>query len=255
MKSESQSQQPAPGKLYGVGAGPGAPDLLTLRAERVIQACSVICLPASASGKSYAGSIIGKLLDHSRQEILLVQFPMQRDAVQAQPAREHAADQVLERLYAGNDVAFVTEGDPLLYSTFGYLLATVKERHPMIPIEIVPGVSSITAAAAAASLSLAAWDERIAIIPATYALTRSESRDLHMLLEIFDSVVLLKVNWVFAALLDMLEELDLAQHAVFVRRCSTDLEEVVFDLARLRDQPLDYFSLVIVRKPYANRHT
>jgi len=248
VKSETESQHPTPGKLYGVGAGPGAPDLLTLRAERVLQACPVICLPASASGKSYAGSIIEKLIDHSRQQVLQVQFPMQRDPVQARPARERAADQVLEYLYAGYDVAFVTEGDPLLYSTFGYVLEAVKRHHPTIPIEVVPGVSSITAAAAAASLPLASWDERIAIIPAAYALKPSESGDLRMLLKVFDTVVLLKVNGVFAALLDMLEELDLAQHAVFVRRCSTDLEEVVFDLVRLRDQRLDYFSLVIVRK-------
>ena len=237
-----------------MGAGPGAPDLLTLRAERVLQACPVICLPAGASGKSYAGSIIENLIDHARQEVLLVQFPMQRDPVQARPARERAADQVLERLSAGYDVAFVTEGDPLLYSTFGYVLEAVKRDYPTIPIEVVPGVSSITAAAAAAALPLAAWDERIAIIPAAYAMTCAGPGDLRTLLQLFDTVVLLKVNAVFAALLHILEELDLAQHAVFVRRCSTDLEEVVFDLARLRNQPLDYFSLVIVRNPHAISH-
>jgi precorrin-2/cobalt-factor-2 C20-methyltransferase len=238
-----------------VGAGPGAPDLLTLRAERVLQACPVICLPASASGKSYAGSIIENLIDHSWQKVLRVQFPMQRDQMQARPARECAADQVLERLSAGYDVAFVTEGDPLLYSTFGYVLEAVKRHDPTIPIEVVPGVSSITAAAAAAALPLAAWDERIAIIPAAYALTCTGPGDLRTLFQLFDTVVLLKVNTVFTALLYLLEELDLAQHAVFVRRCSTDLEEVVFDLARLRNQPLDYFSLVIVRNPHAISHT
>ncbi len=238
-----------------MGAGPGAPDLLTLRAKRVLQACPVICLPAGASGKSYAGSIIENLIDHERQEVLLVQFPMQRDPVQAQPARERAADQVLERLSAGYDVAFVTEGDPLFYSTFGYVLETVKRRSPTTPIEVVPGVSSLTAAAAAAALPLAAWDERIAIVPAAYALSRAGPGDLRALLQLFDTVVLLKVNAVFAVLLHILEELDLAQHAVFVRRCSTDLEEVVFDLARLRNQPLDYFSLVIVRNPHAISHT
>lgn len=255
MKSESHSQHPTPGKLYGVGVGPGAPDLLTLRAKQVIQSCHLICLPASASGKSYAGSIIEHLIDHPRQEILSVQFPMLRDQEQARPAREHAAEQVLERLYAGQNVAFVTEGDPLLYSTFGYVLETVKRHHPTIPVEVVPGVSSITAAAAAASLPLAAWDERIAIIPAAYALTRSEPDDLRTLLKSFDTVVLLKVNKIFNALLDTLHELDLTQNAVFVRRCSTDVEEVVFDLERLRDQSLDYFSLVIVRKLNAISHT
>src|SRR6266436_4178679 len=139
LKNDTE-QCSTPGKLYGVGAGPGAPDLLTLRAKQVLQACPVICLPVSASrvslgyGKSYAGSIIENLIDHSRQQVLQVQFPMQRDPVQARPAREHAADQLLKRLYAGYDVAFVTEGDPLLYSTFGYVLETVKRHHPMIPI-------------------------------------------------------------------------------------------------------------------------
>jgi precorrin-2/cobalt-factor-2 C20-methyltransferase len=209
----------------------------------------VICLPANASGKSYAGSIIQHLIDYERQEILSVQFPMLRDPQQAQPARERAADQVLAHLYAGHDVAFVTEGDPLVYSTFGYVLEMVKRHHPTIPVEVVPGVSSITAAAASVSLPLAAWDERIAVIPAVYALTHSEPGDLRTLFKVFDTVVLLKVNTIFNALLDILEECDLMQNAVFVRRCSTDLEEVVFDLERLRGQSLDYFSLVIVRKP------
>lgn len=247
----SDSKQDGPGMLYGVGVGPGAPDLLTLRAQRILRTSPVICLPASVHGLSYAGSIIEHLLDHERQEVLLVQFPMQRDPVLALPAREQAATKVLERLHAGLDVAFATEGDPLLYSTFGYLLETVKRCSPEIPVEVVPGVSSITAAAASACLSLAAWDERVAVIPAVHSLHRTGSGDLRQVLQLFDTVVLLKVHTVFDALLDVLEELDLAQHAVFVRRCSTDREEIVFDLTCLRKQRLDYFSLVIVRNPYA----
>lgn len=255
MKPEIQSHRNGPGKLYGVGAGPGAPDLLTRRAERVLSTCPVICLPVGTSGRSYAGGIIEKLLDRSRQEVLLLSFPMQRDVEKALPARETAASKVLERLYAGLDVAFVTEGDPLLYSTFGYVLEVVHTYHPAIPVEVVPGISSITAAAAAARLPLASWDERVAILPAMYVLDAVESTYLQKVLPLFDTLVLLKVSVVFDALLDVLEKLDLVQHAVFVRRCSTDLEEIVFDLASLREQTLDYFSLVIVRNPHATGKT
>jgi precorrin-2/cobalt-factor-2 C20-methyltransferase len=251
MKPGEQPPLKGPGTLYGVGAGPGAPDLLTVRAEKVLRTCPVICLPASTRGESYVGRIIEHLIDPARQEILMVRFPMQRDREMALPARETAASDVLERLQAGLDVAFVTEGDPLVYSTFGYLLEAVRMRDADVPIAIIPGISSITAAAGAACLPLAAWDERVAIIPAAYALGGEEPANLRNLLPLFHSVVLLKVSSVFDVLLDVLAELDLLQHAVFVRRCSTEQEEVVWDLARLHGQSIDYFSLVIVRNPHA----
>jgi precorrin-2/cobalt-factor-2 C20-methyltransferase len=240
-----------PGTLYGVGAGPGAPDLLTIRAVQVLQQCPVICLPASARGGSYAGRIVEQLVEPMQQEVLMVRFPMQKDKEQALAARESAANDVLDRLQAGLDVAFVTEGDPLVYSTFGYLLEAVRRRDTDIPIAIIPGISSITAAAGAACLPLAAWDERVAIIPAAYALGREEPANLRNLLALFHTVVLLKVSSVFDALLDVLAEADLLQFAVLVKRCSTEQEEVVWDLARLRGQSIDYFSLVIVRNPHA----
>jgi precorrin-2/cobalt-factor-2 C20-methyltransferase len=246
-----QSSLKGPGTLYGVGAGPGAPDLLTIRAEQALQRCPVVCLPAGARGESYVGRIIEHLIDPARQEVLTVRFPMQRNREMALPARETVANDVLDRLQAGLDVAFVTEGDPLVYSTFGYLLEAVRRRNTAIPIAVIPGISSVTAAAGAACLPLAAWDERVAIIPATYALGNDEPASLRNLLPLFHTVVLLKVSSVFDALLDLLAEFDLLQHAVFVRRCSTEQEEVVWNLARLRGQSIDYFSLVIVRNPHA----
>src|SRR6266567_138561 len=92
-----------PGTLYGVGAGPGAPDLLTIRARQVLQRCPVICLPASTRGESYVGQIIEHLIDPARQEVLTVRFPMQRDKEMALAARETAANDVLDRLQAGFD--------------------------------------------------------------------------------------------------------------------------------------------------------
>jgi len=255
MKSDTPPACQGPGTLYGVGAGPGAPDLLTVRAQSILRSCSVICLPVGSYGESYAGRIIEHLIDRSRQEVLMTRFSMQRERELARPARAAAADIVLERLREGLDVAFVTEGDPLVYSTFGYMLEAVRQCSPTIPIKVVPGVSSITAAAASACLPLSAWDERIAIVPASYSLGRTGPEDLRILLHLFHTVVLLKVSPVFDALLAVLEEFDLMHHAVFVRRCSTEHEEVVFDLARLRGQSIDYFSLVIVRNAHAIGNT
>ncbi len=255
MKPDTPPPRQGPGTLYGVGAGPGAPDLLTLRAQNVLHTCSVICLPVGSHGESFAGRIVEHLIDRSRQEVLMARFPMRRESALARPARDAAANDVLERLHAGLDVAFVTEGDPLVYSTFGYVLEAVRKCSPAIPIEVVPGVSSITAAAASACLPLSAWNERIAIVPASYAVGRTGPEDLRTLLHLFHTLLLLKVSPVFDALLDVLEEFDLMHHAVFVRRCSTEHEEVVFDLARLRGQSIDYFSLVIVRNAHAIGNT
>ncbi len=251
MKSEQSTLQQGKetGTLYGIGAGPGAPDLLTIRAQNILRTCPVICLPVGPRGESYVGHIVENLLDRSQQEVLMARFPMQRDKDLALPARADAANVVLERLKAGLDVAFVTEGDPLVYSTFGYVLATVRSYSPAISIQVVPGISSIMAAAAAACLPLASWDERIAIVPASYMVEQAGQEELRTLLRLFNTIILLKVSPVFDALLTILEEFDLVQHAVFVRRCSTEQEEVVFDLAHLRGQTIDYFSLVIVRNP------
>lgn len=243
----------APGRLYGVGLGPGAADLLTLRAVRIIQTCSVICVPASDDGHSYAWPIISDLVDRERQEVVFARFVMRREPAAVAQARQAAQEVVLERVSQGHEVAFVTEGDPMLYSTFANVLQIVRERRPDTPVEVVPGVSSVSAAAAAACLPLGQGDERIAIVPAVYALEQEGGAGLASLLRAFDTVVLLKVNHALPQLLDTLAALRLEERVVYVRRASTPEQEVITDFARLRAQPTDYFSLLIVRNPHAAR--
>jgi len=231
-------------KIYAVGVGPGDPELLTRKAERILRQVEVICAPTGAAdAASYALAIVEPFLDRARQEVLIQTFPMSKDAAELRPFWEAAAAEVAGRVRAGRDVAFVTIGDPLLYSTFLYLWQIFRESYPDIAIELVPGITSIGAAAAAAGIPLGIAAERIAILPATYA-----ADELRRTLQEFDTVVLMKVSRVFDQVYGVLKELGLEKNGVFVRRVGSGEEEVVRDLASLVGQKLDYLSLLIVRK-------
>ena len=231
-------------KIYAVGVGPGDPELLTRKAERILRQVPVICAPtASPVDSSYALSIVEPFLDLSRQEVIVQVFPMRRDQTGLEEFWETAADDVAERVQGGQDVAFITIGDPFLYSTFLYIYRIFRERYPDIPIEVVPGVSSINAAAVAAGMPLGMASERIAIIPAAF-----EEENLRRILLDFDTVVLMKVSRVFDGIYALLQELGLENNGAFIRRVGSSEEEVVFDLGSLVGRKLDYLSLLIVKK-------
>lgn len=231
-------------KVYAVGVGPGDPELLTRKAERVLREADVICAPtANPADSSYALSIIEPFIDRSRQEVVVQLFPMRKEPEELESFWEEAASQVIRRIEEGKEVAFVTIGDPFLYSTFLYLYRILRERRPDIAVEIVPGISSVSAAAAAAGIPLGMAADRIAILPATF-----EEEGLRRTLRDFDTVVLMKVNRVFDRVLALLKELGLEKKGVFVRRVGSGEEEVIFDIERLSGEKLDYLSLLIVKK-------
>lgn len=233
-----------PAKIYAVGVGPGDPELLTRKAERIIRQVPVICSPTGAAdAASYALSIVDEFLDRSRQEVLVQVFPMKKDPADLEPFWQEAAAQVAERVRQGLDVAFITIGDPFLYSTFLYLYRIFREQYPDIPIEVVPGISSINAAAVAAGLPLGMASDRIAILPATF-----ETEKLLKTLIDFDTIVLMKVHRVFGQVYGMLKALGLEKKGAFIRRVGSSDEEVVYDLESLVGRKLDYLSLLIIRK-------
>lgn len=231
------------GRLYGVGVGPGDPELLTLKAQRVLRQVPVVCAPQSdTSEESYAFNIVSDLIDLGKQEILRFTFPTD-DAEEAAEVWHHAADTIAQRLKQGQDVAFITEGDPMLYSTFAYVLDSILEQHAGLPVEVIPGVSSVMAAAASASVPLVTHGQRLVILPAVYGID-----DLKEAIASYDTVVLMKVNRTLLQALANLENLGLAGKAIYVRRATTAREQVVRDLHQLSEEDLDYFSLLIIRK-------
>lgn len=252
------------GTFYGIGMGPGDPELLTRKAFRLLNTVPVIFYP-SCGGKAegFALDILQRVFAEesgitvnggtslspmpSGSTVLARCRPLSTTMVRgADTSRPHwvdAAEHVAEVLRSGQDAAFITEGDPALYSTFVYLQVAVAERCPEARVEIVSGVSSISAAAARTLFPLALGEERIAILPATY-----DPAFLERALEAFDTVVLLKVNRVLDQLISILEQHNLLEGAVLVERCGTPRERIVRDVGSLRGQRMNYFSLLLVRK-------
>ena len=231
------------GRLYGIGVGPGDPELLTLKAHRILRQVPLVCVPqAITSRDSFALGIVQKFLNLDAQEVMRIRFPTNNEKGAGEVWRR-AACEIAERLEGGQDAAFITEGDPMLYSTFSYVLKSIRADYPGVPVEIVPGVSSVMAAAASAKAPLVTHGQSLAVLPAAYGIN-----GLREAIANHDTVVLMKVNRAMVQALAELEELGLAGKSVYVKRASMDSEEVVHDLERLAGEDLDYFSLLIVRK-------
>ena len=236
------------GRLYVVGVGPGDPELLTLKASRILGEVGCICVPkGKEEGTSLALSIAEEAVSLEGKEIVEIYFPMIKtagassgDELDTQWAG--AVDTLLHRLGRGVDVAFITIGDPCVYSTFFSIFDRLLSRSPGLSIEIVPGISSINAAAARAIVPLGLGDERIAILPANYP------GDLDDVLLRFNTVVLMKVHKVFDEVVARLSRLDLLNASVYVSRAGMAGEQIRRDLKSVHKDDLDYFSLIIVRR-------
>jgi precorrin-2/cobalt-factor-2 C20-methyltransferase len=233
------------GTLYGVGVGPGAPDLVTLRAIDVLRRADVLALPRSYDyGESVAWSIVkSHLAGVEGQERLVFTFPMSKDPERVRPCWDAAFEGIGARLTQGKSVAFVTEGDPSLFSTFVYLQREAPKRWPGIKVEVVPGITSVTAVPAVAGVPLADGQERIAILPATYGID-----DLRDVLAKFDTVVLMKLGGEMPKVIAALEERDLLHRAVYVSRATQGSQRIVRDIRQVSTEHGDCFAMVVVAK-------
>ncbi|MCE3199877.1 precorrin-2 C(20)-methyltransferase [Paenibacillus sonchi] len=241
---ESELAPIGTGTLYGVGVGPGDPELITLKACRLLRDCPVIAYPATKKGgKSYAHEIVEMHIKADEKVMLGLVFPMTRDPGQLASGWNRTAELCWNELKQGRDVAFVTEGDPNLYSTFIHLARLMQELHPGVPVVSIPGISSVLGAAAALGQPLADGDQRVGIIPATEDPEALKEALLH-----HDTVVFLKVAKVLDLLLDVLDELGLSGKASVVTKVTSPNETVWRDARELRGRELEYLSLMVVSK-------
>ena len=243
MPALSVAEGAAPGAFYGVGVGPGDPELLTVRAHRLLEKVGVVCFTQLDNGApSFALEVVRQLLSGDA-EMLPITIPSDSSPVPHETWHE-AATRIGARLRAGRDVAFITEGDPMLYSEFPHLIEHVRDDNiDGLSVEVVPGVPSVMAAAASAGVPLVNQGQRLAILPEVYGID-----DLREASTNYDTIVLMDINPNLMRDLAHRESLGLAGYAIYVRQASTASERVIHDISNLTDEDYDYFSLLIIKR-------
>ncbi len=230
------------GILYGIGVGPGDPELLTLKAVRVLGEVDVVF--AAASTKNDYSTALSIARPYLKPDVRVenLGFPMTKDKAMLEAAWQHNADIVARELKQGRNGAFLTLGDPLTYSTYGYLQRTLLAQDPTIRLQVIPGITSFHAAAAKIGLVLAESKESLLITSGV-----ADPQKLEAQLDVADNAVILKAYKNFEEIRATLERLRLSDKTVLVSRLGMDGESILMDI---KDAPMTphYFSLALVKK-------
>jgi len=231
------------GNFYGIGVGPGAPDLLTVRAANILKSIDVLCVPRSSKeNDSVAFKVAGSYIS-KETEIVELSTPMTRDSKILHAEWENGAQIIANCLRKGQNVAFITIGDAMLFSTYTYILKKLQNLLPEAHVESVPGVTSFSATAAFLNTALAEGSEKLAIIPAI-----DNPEDLRTILREFPNAVLMKVAGKYDEIVNILDELHLKNKAVYVSNLGYDNQFITYDLDSIRNTKRDYLSLILVKR-------
>ncbi|THF52050.1 precorrin-2 C(20)-methyltransferase [Allorhizobium terrae] len=226
------------GKLYGLGLGPGDPELITLKAHRILTSAPVIAYPAPDTGPSFARQIAAPYLRADQLEVPMI-VPMRVERFPAQEIYDSAAITLSHHLDAGSDVAVLCEGDPFFYGSFMYLFERLAHRYPT---EVVPGVSSMMAAAAAYGRPLAARNDVLSVLPGPM-----DDADLSLRIESASAVAIIKLGRHFARIRTLIAAMGLTEHAGYVERVSLANQKLM-PLADVSEDVAPYFSMILIYK-------
>lgn len=225
------------GKLFGIGTGPGDPELVTRKAWRLVENADVIAYPSAEGTGSFARSIVADAIKQDAVEIEMP-VPMVSGRAPAQEIYDEGAEAIRGHLLAGRDVVVLCEGDPLFYGSFMYILARLRED---FPTEIIPGVTSMTACAAAHNHALVARNDVLTVLPGTLS-----DHELGAQIDATEAAVIMKIGRHLGRIRDLLMARGLADKALYVSHASLPHENAV----KLSDAPdtAPYFSMILLYK-------
>lgn len=223
------------GRLYGLGLGPGDPELVTLKALRLLRAAPIVAYPAPEDGDSFARRIVAERLDKRQREVA-IRFPM-RPGPPPVAIYDAAAARLAEILDGGDDIAYLCQGDPLFFGSFAGILARLAGRYE---VSVVPGVSSLTACAAAAGMPVAQRDDTLSVISAALPEAALAER-----LAPVDAAAVIKLGRHFAKLRRILVDLGRLDGAIYVERATLPNQRVA-PLAAVDPASVPYFATALV---------
>lgn len=229
------------GKFYGIGVGPGDPDLITLKGVKVLNKVDIVISPESVKGK---GSIAFNIAEEHLGEdieILKLTFPMTYDEEILNDIWNNNAEIILEKLNEGKNIAFLTLGDPMVYSTYMYMLNALKNKN--VEVETIPGITSFCATASQTNIPISKGDETICILP-----LRKGCENLDYVLDNFDNIIVMKPSHDNKLLAQKLTQKKLDNKFVMVSKCGTNEQEITYDIDRLKNDKVPYLSTVIIKK-------
>jgi precorrin-2/cobalt-factor-2 C20-methyltransferase len=232
------------GQLWGIGVGPGPRGLLPIAAVEALSRAAVIYLPRARSAELSIARQCLEGLDVPPARLREIEFTMDPDRT---VLREHyvaLAREIAAVLEAGRDVAYLTLGDSMTYSTYGYTLAALRDQLPMLRATTIPGVTSFAAAAAAMSWPIGEGKERVLILPCP-----DEAESLRRDIESHDVVVLMKIGKRLPMVLQVLQNMGISSHCALASRIGLPGETLCSDVGSLPDDAaLGYLSTMLIRR-------
>jgi len=238
--TDTKATSPSPGVLYGIGVGPGDPELIPVKSVRLLQTVDVIFTASSSKNQySMAVRVAGDFIPEGA-DVRLLPFPMTMDQEIVRKAWQEHADHVVQELNTGRNAAFLTLGDPLTYSTFGYLLRIILKDAPHIRVETIPGITSYQAAAAATNTPLVEGEENLLLLSGVNGGGR-----FRQMADLSDNVVFLKAYKNMPDIARTLAETGRLGCSLGVVRCGLPDQKIYRDLNELSRSEPRYWTLII----------
>ena len=230
------------GIFYGIGVGPGDPELLTVKAIKAIEQVDVLIAPKTEKKDGSVALTVAKPYLKKDVEIVYQVFPMVKGfAENSTDAWEANKQEILALLKEGKNVAFLTIGDPMFYSTYIYVFRLLENEG--VEIKTIPGIPAFAAIGSQLGYPIVEGDDVLSIIPATASPEKVEKA-----MQASDNVVLMKVYKNFEEVADMLDKNEMAEQAVLVSRAGLDDEKIIYDVLAHKKDKLNYLSTILTRK-------